>query len=188
MAEKQQHDTQADLYYLSDGAYANFVTGLGNPRMDKDEHTHVVCGITTPNYEALAAQFVKDGVVKQIARGPSVKALKTPIVINNDKDDKTFKALSRLGFFRACRNAGTWARLFGGALVVTLFEGDGDGKLEEEPGKLRTMPNSNSNPMQINAKIFSNVPFFRNQCGCQIVRIANSGNQISKSAATATFS
>ena len=69
MAEKQQHDTQADLYYLSDGAYANFVTGLGNPRMDKDEHTHVVCGITTPNYEALAAQFVKDGVVKQIARG-----------------------------------------------------------------------------------------------------------------------
>lgn len=135
MAEKQQHDTQADLYYLSDGAYANFVTGLGNPRMDKDEHTHVVCGITTPNYEALAAQFVKDGVVKQIARGPAVKALKTPIVINNDKDDKTFKALSRLGFFRACRNAGTWARLFGGALVVTLFEGDGDGKLEEEPGK-----------------------------------------------------
>lgn len=133
MADKL--DTQRNLYYLSDGAYANFVTGLGDPRMDKDEHTKIVCGIEAPNYDALAAQFVKDGIVKQIARGPAVKALKTPIVINGDKDDKTYKALSRLGFFRACRNAGTWARLFGGALVVTLFENDGDGRLEHEVGK-----------------------------------------------------
>jgi len=129
------NDTQTDLFYLSDGAYANFVTGLGDPRMDKDEHTRIVCGVSLPNYDALAAQYVKDGVVKKIARGPAVKALKTPIVINDDKEDKTYKALSRLGFFRACRNAGTWARLFGGALVVTLFEGEEEGKLEEEVSK-----------------------------------------------------
>ena len=129
MAEKQQHDTQADLYYLSDGAYANFVTGLGNPRMDKDEHTHVNCGVTAPNYNALPAQYVKDGIVKRIARDPAVKSLKAPIVINDDKNDETFKALSRLGFFRACRNAGTWANLLGGSIVVSIFEGDGDANL-----------------------------------------------------------
>lgn len=135
MAE-QTNDTQTDLFYLSDGAYANFVTGLGDPRMDKDEHTRVVCGVSAPNYDALAAQYIKDGVVKKIARGPAVKALKTPIVINGDENDKTYKALSRLGFFRACRNAGTWARLFGGALVVTLFEGESEtGKLEDEVSK-----------------------------------------------------
>lgn len=128
-------NTGTDLFYLSDGAYRNFVTGLGNAAMDKDEHTHVVMGVAAPNYDALAAQYVKDGIVTKIARAPAVKALKTPIVINDDKDDKTFKALSRIGFFRACRNAGTWARLFGGALVVTLFEGDGDADLANEVGK-----------------------------------------------------
>lgn len=130
-----QDSIQNDIMYLSDGAYANFVTGLGNASMDKDEHTYIKCGVMAPNYRALSAQYAKDGIVKKIARGPAVKALKTPIVINDDENDKTFKALSRLGFFRACRNAGTWARLYGGALVVTLFDGDGDADLEKEVGK-----------------------------------------------------
>lgn len=129
-----QESIQNEIMYLSDGAYANFVTGFGNASMDKDEHTHVKCGVTTPNYSALAAQYVKDGIVKRIARDPAVKSLKAPIVINDDKNDETFKALSRLGFFRACRNAGTWANLFGGSIVVSIFEGDGDAKLEEPVG------------------------------------------------------
>ena len=117
--------------YMTDGAYANFLTGFGVAATDKDEHTRVVAGLARPNYDSLAAQYAKDGIVRRIARGPAVKALKTPIVINDDKDDGTFKALSKLGFFNACRDAGTWARLFGGALVVTLYEGDGEGKLEK---------------------------------------------------------
>lgn len=117
--------------YLTDGAYANFLTGFGVAATDKDEHTRVVAGLARPNYDALAAQYAKDGIVRRISRGPAVKALKTPIVINDDKDDGTFKALSKLGFFNACRDAGTWARLFGGALVVTLYEGDGEGNLDK---------------------------------------------------------
>ena len=128
-------DISDNLFYLSDGDYRNLVTGLGNAAMDKDEHTQVVMGVVAPNYDALAAQYVKDGIVTKIARSPAVKALKTPIVINDDKKDKTYKALSRIGFFKTCRNAGTWARLFGGALVVTLFEGDGDADLADEVGK-----------------------------------------------------
>ena len=131
MAEKS---TSKDLYYLSDGAYRNFVTGLGDESMDKDESTRVVCGVPVTNYDALAAQYVKDGIVKRIARDPAVKSLKAPIVIADDKDDKTFKALSKIGFFKACRNAGTWANLFGGALVVSIYDGDGDADLEQPAG------------------------------------------------------
>ena len=131
MAKKS---TNKDLYYLSDGAYLNFMTGLGNPESDKDEHTRIVCGISMPNYDALAAQYVKDGIVKRIARDPAVKSLKAPIVIQDDKEDRTYKALSKIGFFKACRNAGTWANLFGGALVVSIFEGDGEANLEEPVG------------------------------------------------------
>lgn len=122
----------SESIFQNDGAYANLVTGLGNPMMDKDEHTRIVCGVSLPNYEALAAQYVKDGIVKRLSREIAEKALKNPIVINDDKDDATYKALLRLGFFRAVRNAGTWARLFGGALVVTMFEGDGEDDLSKE--------------------------------------------------------
>lgn len=121
--------------FQTDGAYYNLVTGLGGKESDKDEHTRIVAGISMPNYRSLAAQYIKDGVVRRLARGPAVKALKSPIVINDDEDDKTYKALSHLRFFRACRNAGTWARLMGGALVLTLFEGDGDADLSQEPSK-----------------------------------------------------
>ena len=121
--------------FQTDGAYYNLVTGLGGKISDKDEHTRVVAGITLPDYRVLAAQYVKDGIVRRLARGPAVKALKTPIVINDDEGDKTYKALSQLRFFRAARNAGTWARLMGGALVMTLFEGDGDADLKKEPNK-----------------------------------------------------
>ena len=120
--------------FETDGAYANLVTGLGDARMDKDEHTRILAGVFRPNYDLLAAQYVKDGVVKNIAKGPAVKALKNPIVINDDKDDATFKALSRLGFFKACRLAGTWSRLFGGAIVVSVFDGDGTADLSKEVG------------------------------------------------------
>lgn len=118
--------------FETDGAYANLVTGLGDARMDKDEHTRILAGVFRPNYDLLAAQYVKDGVVKNIAKGPAVKALKNPIVINDDKDDATFKAMSRIGFFKACRLAGTWSRLFGGALVVSVFDGDGTADLSKE--------------------------------------------------------
>ncbi|MBR6530493.1 MAG: DUF1073 domain-containing protein [Clostridia bacterium] len=131
MADKS---TSKDLYYLSDGAYRNLVTGFGDESMDKDESTRVVCGVPVTNYDALAAQYVKDGIVKRIARDPAVKSLKAPIVIADDKDDKTFKALSKIGFFKACRNAGTWANLFGGALVVSVYDDDGDADLEQPAG------------------------------------------------------
>lgn len=123
--------------FCNDGAYYNFVTGMGAKDSDKDEHTRIVAGLTLPNWDALASQYVKDGIVRRLSRGPAVKALKAPIVINDDKADKTFNALSMpdLDFFRVCRDAGTWARLFGGALVVTLFDGDGDSKLSEPVGE-----------------------------------------------------
>ena len=122
--------------FQNDGAYYNFVTGMGAKDSDKDEHTRIVAGMQLPNWDALAAQYVKDGIVRRLSRGPAVKALKAPIVINDDKEDKIYNALSMpdIDFFRVCRDAGTWARLFGGSLVVTLFESDGDADLAKPVG------------------------------------------------------
>ena len=109
-----------------DGAYENFVTGMGTMGADKDEHTHVRIGITRPRYSELSSQYAKDGIVRRIAQMPSVKALKTPITINDDPEGETFKSLSKLGLFDAVRKAGTWSRLHGGAIVVTIYDNDGD--------------------------------------------------------------
>ena len=117
--------------FQMDGAYANLITGLGDPESDKDEHTRVRYNLSRPNYDSLAAQYAKDGVVTRIAYDPVVKALKNPIVINDDKNDKTFKALSKIGFFDAVTEAGTWTRLYGGALVVEIYEGDASADLSK---------------------------------------------------------
>lgn len=123
--------------FLNDGAYYNLVTGLGSKTSDKDEHTRIIGGIQLPDWQALGAQYIKDGIVRRLARDPAVKALKSPIVLADDKEDKIYNTLSmpEFDFFGTCIEAGTWARLFGGALVVSLFENDGDGDLEKEPGK-----------------------------------------------------
>lgn len=123
--------------FQNDGAYYNLVTGLGSAKSDKDEHTRIINGIRLPDWTALGSQYIKDGIVRRLARGPAVKALKSPIVLTDDKEDNIYKALAmpNLDFFGVCRDAGTWARLFGGALVVTLFENDGPADLSKEPGK-----------------------------------------------------
>ena len=123
--------------FCNDGAYYNLVTGLGEKSSDKDEHTRIIGGIALPNWQELGAQYLKDGIVRRLANDPAVKALKTPIVLTDDKEDKIYNTLSlpSFDFFGTCIEAGTWARLFGGALVVSLFENDGDGDLSKEPGK-----------------------------------------------------
>lgn len=117
--------------FENDGAYANLVTGLGNASMDKDESTVIKQDYFRPNYESLAAQYAKDGIVKRLARDPVIRSLKNPIVIPDDKEDKTFKALSKIGFFKAVGKAGTWTRLYGGALLAEVYEHDGKADLSK---------------------------------------------------------
>lgn len=136
---QKQAKTQAALdsavakSFMNDGAYESVVTGLGMASMDKDEHVRIKSGIGHINYDDLAAQYVRDGVVKRLCKMPPDKALKSPIVINGDEDDKAFKELTRLGFFNSVRKAGVYSRLFGGAIIVTLYDGDGDADLSKEP-------------------------------------------------------
>lgn len=134
-SEEEDTEEKSTQMFMNDGAYANLVTGLGNAQMDKDEHVRIQFSSIRPDYESLAAQFVRDGVVKRLCKIPPDKALKTPIVINDDEGDKTYKALSKIGFFNAMRKAGTWARLFGGAIVVSIYDGDGRGDLTKEAPK-----------------------------------------------------
>lgn len=126
-------DNSGGSTFCMDGAYANLVTGLGLANADKDEHTVVNMNTRSDSWQALAAQYVNDGIVKRICAMPPEKALKAPIVINGDKDDAAFKALSKLGFFEAVKTAGNWARLFGGSIIVTVYEGDDNADLSKEP-------------------------------------------------------
>lgn len=121
--------------FFTDGAYANLVTGLGNACMDKDENLRVRFNSIRPHYEELAMQYVQDGIVRRIVKDPVNKALKNPIIINDDGDDETYKELSRLGFFNAIRKAGAWSRLFGGALLITVYENDGQSDLSKPINK-----------------------------------------------------
>lgn len=135
LKDRAAADNSGDSMFCMDGAYANFITGMGLAMADKDEHTKVDMRTRQDTDYELSAQFVNDGIVKRICTMPPDKALKAPIVINGDKDDKAFKALVKLGFFDAVKEAGTWARLFGGAIVVTVYEGDENADLAKEPSK-----------------------------------------------------
>src|SRR5574344_2449015 len=113
---------------LSDGAYENAMTGLGIPGIDKNEDTRVSLSVNEPNYISLASQYAKDGIVGRLVDIPAVKTLKIPITIVGDDEGTSFKELSSIGFFDSVTLAGTYARLFGGAILITLY--DDGGKLE----------------------------------------------------------
>ena len=113
---------------LSDGAYENAMTGLGIPGIDKNEDTRVSLSVNEPNYISLASQYAKDGIVGRLVDIPPLKALKSPITIVGDDEGTSFKELSSIGFFDSVTLAGKYARLFGGAILITLY--DDGGQLE----------------------------------------------------------
>lgn len=117
-----------------DGAWTNAVTGMG-AAPDKDSYTRISGGAYRPRHRELAELYVMDGTVRRIARTPAEKALKDPVTIDGDEGGETYEALSRMGFFEKVVDAGSFARLHGGAVMVTLYEGDG-----ESPEKLRSAP------------------------------------------------
>lgn len=117
-----------------DGAWVNAVTGMGTG-MDKDSHTRVAGGSYRVPHRDLAAAYVGDGIVRRLARVPAEKALKEPVTIVGDEGGETYEALSRLGLFDAVVEAGSLARLHGGAAVVTVYSGDG-----RSPGALGSAP------------------------------------------------
>lgn len=119
-----------------DGAWVNAVTGMGTA-VDKDSYTRVAGGSYRPNHRELAAAYATDGIVRRLARIPAEKALKEPVTINGDDDGSLYDMLAEAGLFEVLMDAGSLARLHGGAAVATVYSGDGEspGKLMQPPGR-----------------------------------------------------
>lgn len=106
---------------FNDGAYANMVTGMSDPMMDKT--AHILANLTcSEDVAELSAMFANDGIAKRIANYVPRSALRHDIAIIGDEDGSRFKECSRRGLFKALVLAGTYARLYGGAIVVTLYD------------------------------------------------------------------
>lgn len=119
---------------VKDGAYENLVTGLGQKSIDKSANIKATPYMPAKLSE-LASMKVQDGIASFIVDGVPEAALMKDITIIGDGDGKALKLASKLGLFRALKNAGSEMRLTGGAIVVTEYEGDSAQTISEEPSK-----------------------------------------------------
>lgn len=117
---------------VSDGAYENLATGLGMISMDKTEGIRAKAYAPTPVLE-LASMKTGDGIAAFIVDGPAEVALMNDISIAGDTDGEALKLFDSSGCRRAVKRAGSEARLTGGTVVVTEYEGDSPDGLLSEP-------------------------------------------------------
>lgn len=108
---------------LRDSAYTNALTGLGMLNNDKTTHTKAnVAGIMQNDIE-LATMYLEDGIAATIAEAHPQTALAEDIKIYGDEDGAILKEMNAIGFTEAVVEAGIWSRLFGGAAIMTLYDG-----------------------------------------------------------------
>ena len=110
---------------IRDGAYGNFVTGMGRRDTDKTENTFVNPYAGTDIVE-LARIKVQDGIAARIVECVPETAFKEPVTITGDSSGKVFKEASAVGLFEALQLAGEYQRLTGGALIVSEYENEYD--------------------------------------------------------------
>ena len=109
---------------LRDSAYTNALTGLGMLNNDKTAHTKAnVAGIRQNDIE-LATMYLEDGIATMIAEAHPQTALAEDIKIYGDEDGAILKEMNAIGFTEAVIEAGIWSRLFGGAAIMALYDGN----------------------------------------------------------------
>ncbi|SHK27027.1 phage-related protein, HI1409 family [Fibrobacter sp. UWOV1] len=109
---------------FKDGAYLNSITGLGMLKNDKTTHTKVNPANSVQNDIELANLYLQDGLATTIADAFPEHALADDIKIIGDETGDILKDLDDKGFTEAVIEAGTMARLFGGAAILTLYDGN----------------------------------------------------------------
>lgn len=110
---------------IQDGAYGNFVTGMGRKDTDKTESTFAKPYGGT-DLQELARMKVQDGIAARIVECVPETAFKQDISIIGDDDGTVLKECLSLGLIEALQVAGEYQRLTGGALIVTEYENDLD--------------------------------------------------------------
>lgn len=108
---------------IRDGAYGNFVTGMGRKDIDKSENTFAK-PFTGTDIAELARMKMLDGIAARIVECVPETAFKEDISIIGDESGKVFKEASAIGLFETLQLAGEYQRLTGGALIVTEYENE----------------------------------------------------------------
>lgn len=117
---------------FNDGAYINAATGLGIMSMDKSENISVTPYVSC-DLESLASMTVKDGIADFIVNGYSEAALMKDISVVNDADGKAAKEIYKAGLIDALKEAGSNARLTGGSVIVTNYQGTNGNNISQPP-------------------------------------------------------
>lgn len=109
---------------FKDGAYLNSLTGLGMLKNDKNAHTKANPYNAVQDDMELANMYLQDGLATTIADAYPEHALADDIKIVGDESGNILKGLDAIGFTDSVIEAGTMARLFGGAAILTLYDGN----------------------------------------------------------------
>lgn len=107
---------------------ANALVGLGH-QADKTMHTRPMANITLSDAE-LSDIWDGEGFAKKVCTAKVEDAVRNWFTIEGDTENKIVKYLDSIGMRTALFNAGSWARLYGGSLIVG---GYGDGQDLERP-------------------------------------------------------
>ena len=119
---KTQEKNRAD-------SWANIITGLGYLSTDKKQNTKFVASNILQR-ETLLNIFRADGLGKKIVSIPADDMVREWIDIEGDPGGLVDKYMQDLQVKKAIKEALTWSRLFGGAVIVL---GVNDGKDLSEP-------------------------------------------------------
>lgn len=119
---------------IQDGAYGNFVTGMGRIDTDKTESTFAKNYVGSDLLE-LAKMKMQDGIAARIVECVPETAFKEDISIIGDEEGKVLKECFSIGLLEALQLAGEYQRLAGGAIIVTEYESDSDIKELARPAR-----------------------------------------------------
>ena len=104
------------VQFVQDG-WQNLMTGAGNALTDKGANTNFLLG-TILTREELAELYRGEGVSKKIVQVPVHDMTRSGFNIEGDSENTIIKALDKIQTRQAIKKALTWARLFGGSLLV----------------------------------------------------------------------
>jgi phage-related protein (TIGR01555 family) len=115
-------ETRADRKRREDG-WSNVLTGIGQATTDKRQSTRFVDNTRIPD-TMLTGMYRSNGLTHRIVSLPPMEMTRNWFTIHGDEEDVALQKLEELGAQEKYKDALTWARLYGGAVILMgLYDG-----------------------------------------------------------------
>jgi len=129
MTDKPRIQVSSNGDYRLD-AWANAVSGMGLPGMDKSRATRFDFYASKIDWRTLSLMYRYDWLTRKICDRPARDAVRRWFKMPDDKAKPLYAELERLGVKRAARQAIAWSRLYGGAALLLIVD---DGMTPADP-------------------------------------------------------